>query len=63
MGIESINNENRVFYPNEKTIKKANISGMDSYHAICKKFANNYEESWGELARELLIWEKPLPNY
>ena len=59
MGIESINNENRVFYPNEKTIKKANISGMDSYHAICKKFANNYEESWGELARELLIWEKP----
>ena len=59
MGIESINNENRVFYPNEKTIKKANISGMDSYHAICKKFANNYEESWGELARELLIWKKP----
>ncbi len=59
MGIESINHENRVFHPHKETIEKANISGMDSYDAICKKFADNYEESWSELAKELLIWEKP----
>ena len=59
MGIESINNEGRVFNPSDETVNTANISGMDSYKVICNKFTNNYEESWGELARELLLWEKP----
>ena len=59
MGIESINNEGRVFNPSDETINKANVSGMDSYKVICNKFTKNYEESWGELARELLLWEKP----
>ena len=59
MGIESINNEGRVFNPSDETINTANVSGMDSYKVICNKFTNNYEESWGELARELLLWEKP----
>ena len=59
MGIESINHEDRTFYPDEHTIKNANISGMKSYEKICKKFTENYQESWGELARELLLWEKP----
>ena len=59
MGIESINNEGRVFNPSDETVNTANVSGMDSYKVICNKFKNNYEESWGELARELLLWEKP----
>ena len=59
MGIESINNEGRVFNPSDETVNTANVSGMDSYKVICNKFTNNYEESWGELARELLLWEKP----
>ena len=59
MGIESINHEDRTFYPDEHTIKNANISGMKSYERICRKFTENYQESWGELARELLLWEKP----
>ena len=59
MSIESINNEGRVFNPSDETVNTANISGMDSYKVICNKFTNNYEESWGELARELLLWEKP----
>ena len=59
MGIESINNEGRVFNPSNETVNTANVSGMDSYKVICNKFTNNYEESWGELARELLLWEKP----
>ena len=32
---------------------------MKSYERICRKFTENYQESWGELARELLLWEKP----
>ena len=59
MGIESINNEGRVFNPSDETVNTANVSGMDSYKVICNKFTKNYEESWGELARELLLWEKP----
>ena len=59
MGIESINNEVRVFNPSDETVNTANVSGMDSYKVICNKFTNNYEESWGKLARELLLWEKP----
>ena len=59
MGIESINNEGRVFNPSDETVNTANVSGMDSYKVICNKFTNNYEESWGKLARDLLLWEKP----
>jgi len=59
MGIESINHEGRIFNPSDETVNTANVSGMDSYKVICNKFTKNYEESWGELARELLLWEKP----
>ena len=59
MGIESINHEGRIFNPSDETVNTANVSGMDSYKIICNKFTKNYEESWGELARELLLWEKP----
>jgi acetyl-CoA synthetase len=59
MSIESINHEGRIFNPSAETVNNANVSGMDSYKIICNEFANNYEESWGELARELLLWEKP----
>ena len=59
MGIESINNEGRVFNTSDETVNTANVSGMDSYKVICNKFTNNYEESWGKLARDLLLWEKP----
>ena len=59
MGIESINHEGRIFNPSDETVNTANVSGMDSYKVICNKFTNNYEESWGKLARELLLWEKP----
>ena len=59
MSSESINHEGRIFNPSDETVNTANVSGMDSYKVICNKFTKNYEESWGELARELLLWEKP----
>lgn len=59
MDIESIHHEERIFYPPKNVMEKANVSGMDAYETICKKFTDNYEEAWADLARELLIWEKP----
>jgi acetyl-CoA synthetase len=59
MDIESIHHEERIFYPSKNVIEKANVSGMEAYKSICKKFDENYEEAWADLARELLIWEKP----
>ena len=59
MDIESIHHEERIFYPPKNVMEKANVSGMDAYETICKKFADNYEEAWADLAKELLIWEKP----
>ena len=40
MGIESINNEGRVFNPSDETVNTANVSGMDNYKVICNKFTN-----------------------
>ena len=59
MDIESIHHEERIFYPPKNVIENANVSGMEAYKSICKKFDENYEEAWADLARELLIWEKP----
>jgi acetyl-CoA synthetase len=59
MDIESIHHEERIFYPPKNVMERANVSGMDAYETICKKFADNYEEAWADLAKELLIWEKP----
>ena len=59
MSIESINTEDRVFNPSNEIIGKANVSGMKGYDALVDKFKNNYEGAWSELAKELLIWDKP----
>ena len=59
MSIESINTENRVFNPSDEATQNANVSGMKSYNALVKKFKNDYQGAWAELAKELLIWDKP----
>ena len=59
MSIESINTEDRVFYPSDEIIKNANVSGMKSYDALVSQFKNDYQGAWSELAKELLIWNKP----
>jgi len=59
MSIESINTENRVFNPSDGIVKNANVSGMKNYNALVEKFKNDYQGAWSELAKELLIWDKP----
>ncbi len=57
--IESVVQETRVFPPSEETIKKATISGMAAYDALCKEAEQDYEGYWARLAREHLTWKTP----
>jgi acetyl-CoA synthetase len=59
MSIESVLHENRVFEPQDDFVKSANVSGMTSYHQLCKEAETDYEGFWAKLARELLVWHKP----
>jgi|TARA_B110000971_G_scaffold142600_1_gene145779 acetyl-CoA synthetase len=59
MAIESMQNEGRIFSPSQKIQEKSTISGMNSYKDLCKKAATDYEGFWADLAKKLLIWDKP----
>ncbi|MCX8087432.1 MAG: acetate--CoA ligase [Rhodocyclaceae bacterium] len=57
--IESVLQEKRVFPPSEETVKKATISGMAAYEALCKEAEQDYEGYWGRLAKEYVVWKEP----
>src|SRR3954469_2379103 len=57
--IESVLVENRVFPPNEATVKAARISGMAAYQALCKEAEQDFEGFWARLARDNVQWTKP----
>jgi acetyl-CoA synthetase len=57
--IESVFQEKRVFQPPAEFVKKAAISGMDAYRALCAAAEKDYENFWATLAREYLVWNKP----
>jgi acetyl-CoA synthetase len=57
--IESVVQESRVFPPSEAVIKKATISGMAAYEALCKEADQDYGAYWGRLAREHVSWKQP----
>jgi acetyl-CoA synthetase len=57
--IQSILHETRVFSPSAEFVKQANVSGMESYRALCKEAEQDYAGFWARLARETLLWKKP----
>jgi acetyl-CoA synthetase len=57
--IESTLHESRIFPPSEATIRKATISGMPAYLALCKEADQDYAGYWARLAREHLVWQQP----
>ena len=57
--IESVLVENRVFPPGDEVVKKARISGMAGYQALCDEAEKDFEGYWARLARENLVWKKP----
>jgi acetyl-CoA synthetase len=57
--IESVLNETRVFPPPAEFVRRANVSGMAAYQALCAEAEKDYEGFWARLAREHLLWQKP----
>ena len=48
-----------VYAPPPELAKRAYVSGMDAYRALCAEAEADYEGYWARLARELLAWKKP----
>jgi len=48
-----------VHQPPAEFVRKAAVSGMAAYEALCKKVDTDYEGFWAEQARRLLSWKKP----
>ncbi len=62
MSIESIHKEERIFHPSEKSSKNARVSDLATYNKLCESFKKDYLGTWGELAKEHLIWDKPFSS-
>ena len=59
MSIESIHTENRIFHPNEQLSKNSRVKDLAQYQKLCESYNSDYEGTWGKLANDLLIWDKP----
>ncbi|WP_435628588.1 acetate--CoA ligase [Candidatus Ferrigenium straubiae] len=57
--IQSVLHETRVFNPPDEFVKQANVSGMESYRALCEAAEQDYAGFWAKLARETLLWKQP----
>ncbi len=57
--IESVMHESRVFAPSADMVKRAHISGMEAYQALCDEAERDYTAYWARLAREYLEWQQP----
>jgi len=47
------------YQPPADFVKRAAVSGMAAYQALCQQAAQDYEGFWAGLARRLLSWQKP----
>ena len=57
--MESLTQENRVFYPPAGFVKGAAIPSMEAYNKLCTEAETDYEGFWGRLAKENIYWKKP----
>ena len=55
--IQSVLNEERVIQP--PSDDRARVPDMDAYRALRRRFDEDMEGAWGELAREHLEWREP----
>lgn len=55
----SQNDAVKIFHPPAEFVKKATISGMDAYKALCDEAARDYTGYWARLAREHVTWKQP----
>jgi acetyl-CoA synthetase len=57
--IESVLQEQRLFYPSTDFSEQATISSMEQYKALYDKAAADPAQFWAELADQELHWFKP----
>ncbi|MGH8735740.1 MAG: acetate--CoA ligase [Burkholderiales bacterium] len=57
--IETVLQETRVFPPAPEFVKQANVSGMQTYRAMCAEAEKDLEGFWSKLAKQELLWHKP----
>ena len=57
--IESVLQEHRIFPPPPEFARRATISGMDQYRALCEEAERDHEGFWARCAREQVLWHKP----
>ncbi|MBK7353393.1 MAG: acetate--CoA ligase [Nitrosomonas sp.] len=57
--IESVLHETRIFPPTAEFVQQANISGNESYRALCEEAENDYLGFWSKLAKQNILWHKP----
>ena len=57
--IESVLHETRIFPPSVEFVQQANISGNESYRALCAEAENDYLGFWSKLAKQHIMWHKP----
>ena len=57
--IESVMNEKRLFAPDADFVKRATISGMPAYEALCAEAEKDFTGFWARLAREHIAWHQP----
>ena len=48
-----------IYPPSEEFARKATVSGMAAYEALCKQAEADYEGFWAARARELVTWKTP----
>ncbi len=59
IAIESVLQEERVFFPSKEIAEQANIGGLDTYKKMVEEARNNPDDFWGELAKKELNWFEP----
>jgi len=57
--IETVMQETRVFAPPAEFARRATISGMEQYRALCAEAEQDHAGYWARLAREQVLWHKP----
>ena len=55
----SQNDSVQLIAPPAEFVRRATISGMAAYRALCAEAAGDYTGYWARLAREHVLWKKP----
>ena len=57
--IKSILHRRKTFPPDAAFVEQSNLAGLASYQALCAEAERDYENFWGNLAKEQILWHKP----